>query len=56
LGSTFFKDYRDIKFAKNGLVDYFICILQDLGRNSNLNFKIKFGLDRGGFTGRRGSL
>jgi hypothetical protein len=35
------------KFAIFGLVDYFLCILQDLDINMNLNFKFKTGFDRG---------
>jgi hypothetical protein len=47
LGSTHSKGSRDIKFSKFGLVDYFLWILQDLCRSSNL--KIEFKPDLTGF-------
>jgi hypothetical protein len=30
-------------------VDYFLCNLQDMDKNRNLNFEFKLGFDRGGF-------
>jgi hypothetical protein len=44
LGSKLFKDSRDIKFAKFGQVDYFLWILQLLGKIDDLKYKFKTNL------------
>jgi hypothetical protein len=46
LDSRCSKDSNEILFANFGLVDYLICILQDLDRNRDLKLNLKRDLTR----------
>jgi hypothetical protein len=48
--------FQDMKFAKFGPVDYFLCKLQDQDKFYDLNFEFEINFDQRSLTGRCGGF